>query len=373
MKPVHCIGDSHVDFFKSLPFFRIHYVGPALAFNLCVCGTTTKGREKALEFLEKIPKGSRLLLCFGEIDCRCHILKYSHKKNFVENCVNRYFQFIEELKDYEVFIWGVVPSARDSVPIDAAYPRLGTCEERNTITRKFNEKLKALCGKKFISIFDELVDEKGLTRQEYFDDRIHLSHETMPLAIRELRKHFKDMPALKRRKLHIGGEQEKSGWEIFNIKEGYAHEGNAKNLSRFPDETFSEIYASHILEHFDYMNSLRAALKEWHRVLKKGGKIYISVPDLDALCRLWASNPPLKHKVHLMRIIFGGHMENTDYHFTGLNYEILECFLKGAGFEAITKVDTFGLFGDCSELKIANVPISVNITARKGNDLARSN
>ena len=57
-----------------------------------------------------------------------------------------------------------------------------------------------------------------------------------------------------RRKLHIGGKEKKEGWEIFNIfpDKDVDHVGNANDLSRFEDNSFSNIYASHILEHFDY-------------------------------------------------------------------------------------------------------------------------
>ena len=71
------------------------------------------------------------------------------------------------------------------------------------------------------------------------------------------------------RKLHIGGQVKVDGWEVFNaIDADYVdHVGNAKDLSRFADETFAEIYASHVLEHFDYKDELVHVLKEWRRVL----------------------------------------------------------------------------------------------------------
>lgn len=91
------------------------------------------------------------------------------------------------------------------------------------------------------------------------------------------------------RKLHIGCEKPNPEWEIFNILPGenIDHVGDALNMSRFDDKTFDEIYASHILEHFDFTGSLQTALKEWHRVLKPEGKLYISVPDMDILCKLF--------------------------------------------------------------------------------------
>lgn len=46
----------------------------------------------------------------------------------------------------------------------------------------------------------------------------------------------------------------------------------------FADETIDEIYAGHILEHFALDET---PLCEWHRVLKPGGRITITVPDIE--------------------------------------------------------------------------------------------
>ena len=64
------------------------------------------------------------------------------------------------------------------------------------------------------------------------------------------------------------------------------HLGNAVDLARFGDGTFSEIYASHVLEHFDYQGALMTALREWQRVLAPGGVLRLSVPDIDILAHL---------------------------------------------------------------------------------------
>ncbi len=50
----------------------------------------------------------------------------------------------------------------------------------------------------------------------------------------------------------------------------------------FPDEYADLIYASHVLEHISH-NEVLKVLKEWYRVLKKGGILRLSVPDFDKL------------------------------------------------------------------------------------------
>jgi len=217
MKTIHCIGDSHICFFfgsdvyedtingsSLIPHFKIYHVGPSLAYNLCKSGTKVMGREKTFGVLENvIPVGSTVMLCFGEIDCRYHILRQAKKQNkdtrtIADDCIGRYFDFIKEIKakGYEVLVWAVIPSARDYGYRDPIYPRLGTCAERNDLTRYFNERLEnLLAGEsiKFISIFEQLIDGGNITKDQfYIADKVHISQKMMPAAIKELRNNLND-------------------------------------------------------------------------------------------------------------------------------------------------------------------------------------
>lgn len=171
------------------------------------------------------------------------------------------------------------------------------------------------------------------------------------------------------RKLHIGGKTAHPEWEILNAVPApeVDHIGNANDLSKFPDNTFDAIYASHVLEHFDYKNELQKTLTEWHRVLKAKGTIYISVPDLDILAQLFLLKNQLTidQRFHVMRMMFGGHVDEYDYHVVGLNFEFLTHFLHQSGFTNIRQVKEFGIFSDTSTLQFGGVPISVNVVAEK--------
>jgi predicted SAM-dependent methyltransferase len=171
------------------------------------------------------------------------------------------------------------------------------------------------------------------------------------------------------RKLHIGGHVRTDGWEVLDANAGPAvdHLGDARDLGRFDAGTFAALYASHVLEHFDYKDEISAVLREWRRVLEPGGTLYVSVPDLDVLASLFVLKDKLgvEERFHVMRMMFGGHVDKYDYHLTGLDADFLAYFLTEAGFVDLRKVPAFGLFQDTSGMLFKGIPISLNVTARK--------
>lgn len=171
------------------------------------------------------------------------------------------------------------------------------------------------------------------------------------------------------RRLHIGGRESRPGWEILNILPGpdVDHVGDAVDLSRFADGTFIEVYASHVLEHFDYRQGLVLALREWHRVLAPGGVLRLSVPDIDILSYLLLQRHKLdvNQRFEIMRMIFGGHVDAHDYHQVGLNQDFLGAYLGAAGFESVQIVQRHGLFRDTSDMAVAGTAISLNLNAFK--------
>jgi predicted SAM-dependent methyltransferase len=171
------------------------------------------------------------------------------------------------------------------------------------------------------------------------------------------------------RNLHIGGSAAHPGWEVFNAIAGehVDHVGNANDLSRFADNTFDKVYASHVVEHLDYTAELALTLSEWRRVMTPGGTLFLSVPDLDILSELMLNKERLNldERFMVMRMMFGGHTDAFDYHYTGLNEEFLAEFLRVTGFDSIKRVDSLGFFADTSEMEYKGTRISLNMTARK--------
>jgi predicted SAM-dependent methyltransferase len=168
-------------------------------------------------------------------------------------------------------------------------------------------------------------------------------------------------------KLHIGGEEPKEGWKILNIqkKPHVDFIGNISDLSQFEDQSIDEIYASHVFEHVQQSLVLQT-LEGIHRVLKKGGKFYVSVPDMDILCQLFI-DPSASGDVkwHVMRMMFGGQVDPHDFHYVGWNQAFMREFLKQAAFSSAERVESFGLFKDTSDFAPYGFPISLNVIAIK--------
>ena len=214
-KSILVIGDSHTGFFifngdrtwrnpdkvQEELHFSVLPQGPALAYNLSNYGTSTKAREKVESLCKSLYVSKRrqevFLCCFGEIDCRVHVLKQAEKipgngyKKVVDNIITNYLSFLKWLMDYgNVWCWGPVASQSEKTPIDPSFPRYGSEYDRNRVTAYFNEQLKKVCeenGIGFISVFPKLIDNEGLTKEEYYLDGVHLNQKAAALANDQLK------------------------------------------------------------------------------------------------------------------------------------------------------------------------------------------
>lgn len=168
-------------------------------------------------------------------------------------------------------------------------------------------------------------------------------------------------------KLHIGGVKVKEGWKILNIEdaEGVDFLGDIRKLSAFVDGSCSEIYASHVLEHLSIAEAL-PVFHELYRMLVPGGKLYVSVPDLETMC--WMFTSPtynVADKFSLMKVIYGGQTDAHDFHHIGYTFDFLVDMLRDAGFQSVEHVESLGLFEDTSELVFLGQRVSLNLIVSK--------
>jgi hypothetical protein len=209
---IYCLGDSHVSVFTGkndvapsweepmrvtwdiLPQFRTFRVGPFLAYN--VGQQDHLGWEMLFSALKLVPKEGEVLLVFGEIDCRAHLVKQRDKQkrdldDVVMECVKIYFNAVAEVmaKGYKTMVFGGIPTGCKATVSEEQgggyrWAHYGTHHDRNEAARLFDLNVKKEClqsGAKCLSIFDLMVDDNGDTRAEYFLDAIHLSQKAMPL------------------------------------------------------------------------------------------------------------------------------------------------------------------------------------------------
>ena len=180
-----------------MPRIFCYRLGPVLAYNLDKYGTATRGREMLDEILTTLdPRKDILLLSFGEIDCRAHILKQVQDKHrdfqeVVDSCVSNYMTAVKEItrRNFRVFIWNAVYSANFlEKNNDLEYPYRGTVRERNMVTEMFNRTLNSMAGTAgadFVDISGFLVDkDTGLTKDEFYQDSVHLNRRLFTLVIK---------------------------------------------------------------------------------------------------------------------------------------------------------------------------------------------
>lgn len=142
------------------------------------------------------------------------------------------------------------------------------------------------------------------------------------------------------------------------------------NLSQFGNESVDLIYASHCLEHFPHAK-VSEVLEEWHRVLKTGGILRLSVPDFDRL--LLAYQESAQDIYSILSGVMGGQDYAYNFHMTIFNQAFLCSLLKETGFYRIEEwlpgqdeLTVFDDFSTCEfEIKEKKIPISLNLQATK--------
>jgi len=135
------------------------------------------------------------------------------------------------------------------------------------------------------------------------------------------------------------------------------------------------IYASHVFEHIRRKHT-RRVLAEWHRVLKPGGKLYICVPDLEALFKKYLQSIPQYDTEQAQRsadlacdIVYGGQTNRYDFHFYGYSFVTLKSLLAEIGFRQAARFERvrleFAPFRDAGYAAIDDSSVSLNISAIK--------
>lgn len=99
------------------------------------------------------------------------------------------------------------------------------------------------------------------------------------------------------------------------------------------DQSVDEAMAIHVVEHL-YRWEVRAALAEWHRVLKPRGRLILELPDLIKCCRAVVDGASARFGVWGL---YGdpGYEEPLMVHRWGWRAEELAAELRAVGFQRV--------------------------------------
>lgn len=119
----------------------------------------------------------------------------------------------------------------------------------------------------------------------------------------------------------------------------------------YADGSVDEIRCVHMLEHLSY-REVPEALREWHRVLKPGGLLRISVPDVVKVLSLRGKDQ------HWAYYMMGGQLDQNDFHKSCYDEERLDAYMTGTGFTGVKKWAS-------RNTDLAASDISLNLECRK--------
>lgn len=103
-----------------------------------------------------------------------------------------------------------------------------------------------------------------------------------------------------------------------------------------PAGSIDLLYLSHVLEHLPH-GHIDATLRQFHRVLRIGGRCRISVPDFDLLLNVYEMHGRDMDKI--IQVLMGGQDYKKNFHFSAFNADSLTRYLKKAGFSTVSNWD----------------------------------
>lgn len=113
------------------------------------------------------------------------------------------------------------------------------------------------------------------------------------------------------------------------------HVATIDNLSFIQTDSVDLIYNCHVLEHFKRRDVGRV-LSEWHRVLKPGGTLRVSVPDFSKLCEVY-------QRENKLDLVIGALFGRQDYlyniHYNVFDFISLSKSLEQTGFVNVRHYD----------------------------------
>lgn len=194
---IHVVGDSHVLIFSSLEPFVVNHIGPFTAYKL-------KEKKEFWDYIARIEKGDRVIMSFGEIDCRVHASQQQQipvgflqdglatgdigqragrsMGEVITDIIERYDEVLSTLKErgIDFAVYNIVPPT-------------GRAGDVVKIKEDFNKALKQKCddkGYKFIDVLSNIVDSNGQVKPELRGAIDHLNIGALPFILPEIERLF---------------------------------------------------------------------------------------------------------------------------------------------------------------------------------------
>ena len=162
-------------------------------------------------------------------------------------------------------------------------------------------------------------------------------------------------------KLHLGsGPRRVPGWLNVDIAKSNCDVDLCSGSLPWRSSSFEVVVSQHFIEHVELEEELIPLLRELGRVLRPGGEIWLSCPDIEKLCRSYIDfrmTDLLEDRAKRWLAFSLGevptvHLINHLFHQDGehknlFDFELLEWTLKQAGFvniENVTEADLLARF-----------------------------
>lgn len=134
----------------------------------------------------------------------------------------------------------------------------------------------------------------------------------------------------------------------------------SKEVLPFGDDRFEEILSNHSIEHISF-RKIPFVIKEWFRVLKPGGKVFLRTPDLEFICKTYLAGqttPEHPNDENFITDAFGevtpawwaniklfaGQDYPSNFHYLCFDFKTIKEVLKRYGFERIERVNVEPVF-----------------------------
>lgn len=187
---IYAVGDSHCQAtFKGIPGVTSVWLGPITMKRVGY------PEDDSIRGFSPSP-GDRVIFCFGEIDCRCHIknllaVKTRTLEGVLAKIVDPYVQKVESiaqaLPGVHAAVMSVVPAVslgrmtpqRRELFVHNEFPVVGEDDERSLYALEMNTRLRSLLEGKsvtYLDIYSRYVDSTGVFTDGLSDGGVHVGN-----------------------------------------------------------------------------------------------------------------------------------------------------------------------------------------------------